>query len=149
MKAHTADWSEATNLIHQQLIDLKESLSDKKFDKADELIDKMKLELNLVLDWIKQARPTVNVIVGSKQEEDYLPPRHPMHPVEEEVVRLVPTMQLRWVYADPALSLARIRYDGHPLTLQQWYKDISTPDAAGHYPHGEWINVPLEIAKWK
>jgi len=72
----------------------------------------------------------------------WLPPRHPMHE-KEEPVRLVPTMQLRWVIGHK-FSMVGNMSPNPVMILQQWFKDITTPDAAGHYPHGEWIIVPTE-----
>ena len=62
---------------------------------------------------------------------------------KEEPVRLVPTMQLRWVIGHK-FSMVGNMSPNPVMILQQWFKAITTPDAAGHYPHGEWIIVPTE-----
>ena len=71
-----------------------------------------------------------------------IPKLYPMHE-KEEPVRLVPTMQLRLVI-EHKFSMVGNMSPNPVMILQQWFKDITTPDAAGHYPHGEWIIVPTE-----
>jgi len=144
MSDHIPDWSEATAPMHSQLNELKELLNDKKFDDAESLITELALGLHKVRGWIEQSKASP---VSEKQ--DGMLPRHRIYPIrsysnkKEEPVRLVPTMRLRWV-VEHKFSMVGTMSPEPVQILKQWFKDITTPDAAGHYPHGEWITVPTE-----
>ena len=53
---------------------------------------------------------------------------------------LVPTMKLRFKIT-AASNKGNIE---SPVTLQQWWLDRSKPNAAGGYPEGKWIDIPME-----